>query len=254
MPERRALLRDGAVISVFENSAAMVEAAADEFAALLGPPARERTSVSIALAGGTTPAELYRELAKRSIDRDDERAAWRRVHIWFGDERCVAPEHADSNYRMAREALLDTLQLPAPQVHRIRGELAPDVAARDYAQELRNHFGDKSPHFDLVLLGIGEDGHTASLFPGTSALHERGEWVAANWVAKLGAQRITLTYPALCAAAEVWIFAAGARKAEIVAAVLDGPTDAGVYPVQGVRTNTAPVRWWLDAAAAAKLA
>lgn len=243
MSEPRRLVRDGAEIVVFDDAGALVEAAAREL------EERMRSGFSIALAGGSTPADLYRTIARTSVT-----GAWDHAHVWFGDERCVPPDHADSNYRMARETLLDPLRVPADHVHRMRGELPPPEAARRYADELHAHFGGVLPRFDLVLLGIGEDGHTASLFPGTAALGERTAWVAANWVEKLASHRITLTYPVLRNAAAVWIFAVGGRKAEILAQVLDGSRDPARHPVQGVRLAEQPVRWWLDAAAAAALA
>jgi 6-phosphogluconolactonase len=221
-------------VRVLPDGDAVVEACTREIVAL-----QSGAPFHLALSGGSTPEALYRRLAKESLDR---------VHAWFGDERCVAPDHADSNYGMAMRAW----PLPADRVHRMRGELEPEAAAEQYASELRGVFGDTAlPRFDLVLLGVGEDGHTASLFPATMATAEATKWVTANHVPKLDAWRLTLTFPVLNAAKRVWIVAVGAKKADIVKDVL-GPRDVARWPVQGVQPTSGELVWWLDAAAAAK--
>lgn len=220
-------------LRVFADGDAVVEACAREIVALQGT-----APFHLALSGGSTPEALYRRLASESLDQ---------VHAWFGDERCVAPDHADSNYGMAMRAW----PLPADRVHRMRGELEPDAAAYLYANELRSVFGDFAlPRFDLVLLGVGEDGHTASLFPGTTATHETNKWVVANHVPKLDAWRITLTFPVLNAARRVWVLAVGGKKAPIVKDVL-GDRDVARWPVQGVQPAVGELVWWLDEDAAA---
>jgi 6-phosphogluconolactonase len=222
-------------LRVFANSDAVVETAAREIALL-----QTDATFHLVLAGGSTPEALYRRLASSSFDR---------LHVWFGDERCVAPDHPDSNYGMASRAW--THALPQDRVHRMRGELAPDEAALLYANEMRRVFGDTAwPRFDLVLLGVGEDGHTASLFPGTTATDETEKWVAANHVPKLDAWRLTLTFPVLNAAKRIWIFAVGPKKAEIVRDVL-GARDVARWPVQGVQPTNGEIVWWLDDAAGA---
>jgi len=234
MPDIRVLSDADAVV---EAAARELEAAARELEALPSD-----APFHLALAGGSTPEVLYRRLAKVP-------SAWNRLHVWFGDERCVAPDHPDSNFGMATRAWIGAL--PAERVHRMQGELAPEMAARAYEDELRAAFGDVVwPRFDVVLLGVGEDGHTASLFPGTAATHERARWVAANHVPKLDTWRITLTFPVLNAAQRIWILAVGPRKAEILRDVLGDVRDPARWPVQAVQPTIGELVWWLDEAAA----
>ena len=174
------------------------------------------------------------------------------MHIFFGDERCVPPDDERSNYRMAREALLDRVPVPAPQVHRIPGERAPQSAAADYEQELRRCFpAAPLPAFDLICLGLGDDGHTASLFPGTGALHEQERWVVAQPVAPPGVSRVTLTPPAINAARDVVFLVEGAGKARMLERVLAGPYEPDVLPAQIVRPIGGRLLWLVDAAAGA---
>jgi 6-phosphogluconolactonase len=203
----------------------------------------ERGRFTLALAGGDTPRALYRRLAALPAGTID----WARTVLFFGDERAVPPDHPESNYRMARESLLAPSAIPAEQVHRIMGEAAPQVAAAQYEAVLRAHFADDWPQFDMVLLGLGSDGHTASLFPGTAALDVTDRWVTANHVPALDAWRITLTLPALNQARELLFLVSGAGKADALAAVLAPGSDlpaARVRPVQGRLT------WCIDADAA----
>lgn len=258
MTEPRVLARPGAEVRVFPAGAALIDAAARELGEYARGCVRDRGVFSIALAGGTTPAELYRALA-RCVDaygRSTSAPPWEHTQLWFGDERCVPPAHPDSNYRMAHETLIGPLRLPDDRVHRMRGELAAEEGAEAYEAELRATFelgAGELPRFDLVLLGVGEDGHTASLFPGTAALGVRDRIVAANYVPRLDAHRITLTMPTLCNAARAWVFAVGERKQEILKPVLDGPPAPELYPVQQVQLAGEPVVWWIDEPAAAGL-
>jgi 6-phosphogluconolactonase len=193
------------------------------------------------------------------------RLPWQKIHFFWGDERHVAPDHPDSNYRMAKEAMLDSLEIPAANVHRIHGE-NPDAAAAaaDYETELRTFFPDARPagdagepgarpRFDLVLLGLGPEGHTASLFPGSPALHERERLVVAPWVEKFNTFRITLTPPVLNRAAAVLFLAAGDEKADALHAVLEEVGDADLYPARIVRPEEGDLLWLIDRAAAKKL-
>jgi 6-phosphogluconolactonase len=199
------------------------------------------------LAGGSTPKATYGILARDYAERID----WSRVHVFFGDERNVPPDHEDANYRMAREALLD--HVPIGGVHRMRGELPPDEAAAAYEVELREFFGaEKLPRFDLILLGIGGDGHTASLFPETPALEVHDRWVVANPVPKLDTTRITLTVPVINAARSVVFLAAGEDKAEALKEILEGDADPREYPAKLVQPPGGP-EWMLDRAAAGSL-
>jgi 6-phosphogluconolactonase len=176
---------------------------------------------------------------------------WARVHVFWGDERCVPPDHPESNYRLAREALLDHVPLPPANVHRIPTEQEPVQAAADYEQTLRRFFGPGSvPRFDLVLLGLGTDGHTASLFPGTPAVHEYERWVVAHYVSSLPAWRVTLTPAVLNAADQVTFLVAGEEKAGALKQVLAGPYQPDVLPAQVVRPAGGSLLWLVDDAAA----
>jgi 6-phosphogluconolactonase len=231
---------------------------------------------SVALAGGSTPRRLYETLAAAPFR---EQVPWERVHVFWGDERAVPPEHPGSNYRMARETLLAHVPLPPHNVHRVRGELEPGDAARAYADELRAFFGARWPAFDLVLLGMGDDGHTASLFPGSAMLTTGGsamlttggsamlttggsEALRETTQPVLGvtahyqdrpARRVTLTPPAINAARNVFFLVSGAGKAQTLRAVLEGPYQPDLLPAQIVRPVDGHVLWLVDAAAAADL-
>jgi 6-phosphogluconolactonase len=203
---------------------------------------------SFVLSGGSTPRTLYQLLAS------DYRARipWANVHIFWGDERYVAREDPGSNYRMAREALLDHVPCPAANIHPMLTHFpSPDVAARDYERTLRDQFAGEWPHFDLVLLGMGDDGHTASLFPGSLALAERTRWVVGARAPVEPHVRLTLTLPALTRGAAVHVLVSGAGKADALRHVLEGAGDWIKYPAAGVRLGTASVIWWADREAAA---
>ena len=205
----------------------------------------------LVLSGGSTPRALYEMLAR---EPEQPAVPWRSTDVLFGDERCVPPDSEQSNFRMAREALLRHVPVADDRVHRIRGEDNPDVAAEDYEYRLRALFaGQDVPRFDLLLLGIGTDGHTASLFPETAALDERERWVAANHVGQLDAWRITLTYPALCSARHVLFMITGASKAQVVAEAFgDLPHDTP-HPSERVVPVDGTLEILLDRAAASRL-
>jgi 6-phosphogluconolactonase len=226
-------------IRIFPDVAAIAAAAAEEFVRL-GP-------ATVALAGGTTPRALYELLAARTD------IAWDATHFFFGDERHVPPDHPDSNYRMAEEAMLAHVPVPESNVHRIKTE-NPDAAAAaaDYASELRSVFhlnGGELPRFDLVLLGMGPDGHTASLFPGTDVLNEQQALVAAPWVPKMHSFRVTMTLPVLNNAANVVFMAGGLEKASVLKEVLEENSDPP-FPSQLVRPQDGRLLWMVDRAAA----
>lgn len=215
---------------------------------------RDRGAFSVALAGGSTPKGMYSLLA----DDRKLRAAipWPHVDVFWSDERHVPPDHLDSNYRMAHEAMLSKVPVPQERVHRVRAE-NPDAAAvaAQYEDELRASVptGDGIPRVDLVLLGMGADGHTASLFPGTPAISEQARLVTANWVERLHANRITMTLPLINAARRVMILITGADKAERVREALQ-PTESGPrLPVQLVRPSNGRLVWLLDRGAASLL-
>ncbi|MEE9198953.1 MAG: 6-phosphogluconolactonase [Dehalococcoidia bacterium] len=225
-------------------------ASAEFVAALSETQTRVQGRFTIALSGGSTPRRLYRILASTPYA---EGVAWDRWRVFWGDERCVPPDHRDSNYRMAREALLDHVPVPAGQVHRIRGEASPQVAAEEYEKALLDVFGDSRPAFDLILLGIGEDGHTASLFPGSDALEEEQRLVVANWASHLQAHRITFTLSLINAAATVAFLVTEESKARVLKEVLE-PTPGGpVRPAALVRPTSGVLHWFLTPAAASQL-
>ncbi len=230
-------------------------AAATEFVRLAQASIAARGRFVVALGGGSTPKLLYQLLA---ADPYRGQVDWARVEFFWGDERAVPPEHADSNYGMAKNALLDTLALPAAQIHRMEAERADrDAAAHDYQTELAhicNVVGaGEPPALDLVLLGMGADGHTASMFPHTAALKETKRWVVANHVPKLNADRLTMTGPLLNRAANVLFLVAGADKAPVLVEVLEGPPDHDRLPSQMIQPTQGSLTWLVDQAAAARL-
>jgi 6-phosphogluconolactonase len=238
-------------VHVFDDPEWVAREAAGLFIRLSIEAASARGAFSVALSGGSTPRRVYELLAE-----DDYRAqvSWPGVHLFFGDERTVAPDHPDSNYRMANEALLSRVPIPAENVHRIDGVGDAAAGASKYESELRAFFGDAAwPRFDLVMLGMGDDGHTASLFPGSAALGEQQAWVAANWVEKFQTWRITLTAPAINAARRVLFLVTGAGKAERLREVLKGERDPARLPSQLIRPRDGALEWLVDRAAASKL-
>ncbi|MGE5217029.1 MAG: 6-phosphogluconolactonase [Chloroflexota bacterium] len=208
---------------------------------------------AVALSGGSTPKALYSLLASPAYrDRID----WSRSHLFWGDERCVPPDHPESNFRMVREALLAKIQIPGQNIHRMAGEKEPSEAAADYEGELRNFFAlgpGRLPRIDLILLGLGEDGHTASLFPGTTALNEPDRLVAAPYVEKFKAHRLTLTLPVINDAMQVTFLVAGESKSTIVAEILGSRTHSPTYPAAKVRPADGRLTWLIAADASARL-
>lgn len=247
-------------VRVLPDVAAVQRAAAEEFTQRTEAAVRARAAAFVTLSGGSTPRGLHTLLADPA-EPFRTRVPWARLHVFWGDERPVPPDHPDSNYRMAHDTLLRHVAVPPAQVHRIAGEDPdPARAAERYARELREVFAAPGrleagwPRFDLVILGMGADGHTASLFPGTDAVHEATRLVVALWVAKLGSHRITLTPPVLNAADAVVFLVTGGDKAETLAAVLEGPWQPDVYPSQVIRPRAGAPIWLVDRAAAARLA
>jgi 6-phosphogluconolactonase len=230
---------------LFETPEELAEASARDFAARTQETIDERGRFAVALAGGSTPKATYEVLARDYANELD----WSRVHVFFGDERTVPPDHEDSNYRMAYETLLS--HVPVGSVHRMRGELPPDEAAAAYEEELRAFFGQVDvPGLDLILCGLGEDGHTLSLFPETAALDVNDRWVVANPVLKLGTTRLTLTIPVLNVSRAVTFVVAKESKAEALKEVLEGDADPRVYPAKLVRPESRDLTWMVDRAAA----
>jgi 6-phosphogluconolactonase len=238
----RTVLRSDSVEILHESAAAFFVAAARD-------AIDERGAFMVALAGGSTPKAVYSMLATNSHWRSQ--VPWQQVHFFWGDERHVPPDHQESNFRMAREAMLDRLPIDRAKVWRIKGEY-PDAreAAAEYETRLRAAFATEVPRFDLVLLGMGPDGHTASLFPGTDALHEQQRLAVANRVPQLATERITLTFKTLNHAAEVLFLVHGDDKADALKAVLEGPTRPDEFPAQMIQPSEGRLRWLIDRTAA----
>ena len=200
---------------------------------------------SLVLSGGSTPAPIYAQLAALNTAQIN----WEKVYIFWGDERCVPPANDDSNYKMADETLLSHIPIPPENIYRMKGELPPAEGARDYQAQLEAYFAGSLPKFDTLLLGLGDDGHTASLFPGTPALEETKKWVVENPHPYSSSWRITLTYPLLNAAHQIIFTVAGEKKAEILAHILN-PGNPATYPAQKVRPTSGTLTWVLDQPAA----
>jgi 6-phosphogluconolactonase len=238
-------------VRVFGSPQELFRASAEKFCAVGAGAIQTHGKFSVALSGGSTPRGLHQEL----VTDFSSKLAWHKVFFFWGDERHVPPDSSDSNYRMAKETLLSKLPIPAENIFRIPSELADaKEAAKKYEQTLEKFFRpdqNSFPRFDFILLGMGPDGHTASLFPGTAALEEKDRFVAANWVEKLNTFRITLTYPVLNSAAAVMFLVSGDEKAEMVRRALKEP--AANLPCQRVRPEHGELLWYLDKGAAVKL-
>lgn len=239
-------------LRLFTDVDALNYAAAQRWMQLAESAIAARGKFHVALSGGSTPRALYRRLTNPDFAN---RIAWDRVHVYFGDERAVPPDHPDSNYRMAKEALLEHVPIPPAQIHRIEGERADaQEAAARYAQLLTSRLPLSAQgvvQFDLLLLGIGGDGHIASLFPGTPALHERARLAVAVFVEKLDSWRITITLPVIDHARHAAILVSGAGKAAILSELCRGRRTPP-YPVQLINPQGA-LEWFVDAAAASQL-
>jgi 6-phosphogluconolactonase len=238
-------------VRVLPNAEALFSSGADEFTNAARESVSARGVFRVALSGGNTPRGLY-----ALLPRDPWRAAvsWDRTHLFWGDERHAPPDHPDSNYRMVRETLLSQVPVPADHVHRVHAEM-PDAAAAadDYAKTIQRVFGlgdGQPPRFDLVLLGLGPDGHTASLFPGGDALAERKRLVVATWVEKFRAERITMTLPVFNNAERVVFLVSGGDKAPALRSVLEGPDEPNRFPAQAIRPASGSLLFLADRAAA----
>jgi 6-phosphogluconolactonase len=240
---------------VFETAEQLAVAAAERFVAHAQEAIVDHGLFSVSLAGGKTPKRMYEVLGTKSFR---SRIDWSRIHIFFGDERCVPPDHPESNYRLADDRIISRVKIPPQNVHPINGDGDPIRNAQLYEDELRSFFpGRQWPRLDLVLLGMGEDGHTASLFPGTPALKEQRAWVFANWIDKLKAYRITLTVPAINGAANMMFLVVGVAKAATLARVLNETRDPDPVrdrlPAQLIKPESGSLNWLVDAQAASKL-
>jgi len=237
-------------ILVFETPEGVAREAAERFARYASQAIAEHGLFSVALAGGNTPRRSYELLATTDFMNPID---WSHVHVFFGDERTVPHDHPDSNFRMANEALFTKVPIPSGNIFAINGDGDPIENARTYERELKAFFRDSErPRFDLVLLGLGKDGHTASLFPGTEALHEQESWVVANRIAA-DSIRLTLTAFSLNSAAYVEFLVTGDDKAPALAAVLEGPLDVERYPAQLIQVENGKLSWLVDVKAASRL-
>jgi 6-phosphogluconolactonase len=240
---------------VWPTAEEMAAAAAEEFVSAVNKAVDARGVARVAISGGNSPQATFAMLA----DRDQPyfaRMPWSKLHLFWVDERTVGPEDKDSNYGMTKKAMLDHVPLPAAQVHRMEGELEPEQAAVRYEELIRREFGldrNGSPVFDFIQLGMGDDGHCASLFPHTAAIHELGKIVMANHVPQMNTWRITLTWPVINKAREVSFWIEGAKKPEILREVLLGKYDPESKPSQLIRPESGQLGFLLDADAAANL-
>jgi len=242
-------------LRVFPSLEALSRQAAGRFAELARQRAAKGEAFAAALSGGSTPKRLYELLARPEFSGA---LPWGRIHLFQVDERCVPPDHTESNYRMIRQALLSQAPVPAEHFHRMEAERQDlEDAARRYAAEIARILAPAPgewPRFDLILLGLGPDGHTASLFPESPALAEQRLWVRPNYVEKFKAHRLTLTFPVINAASEVIFLVAGEDKAEALGRVLQPQSEGRSLPAQGVCPQNGRLTWFVDEAAARLLA
>ena len=242
-------------IRIFDSSQELYNEAARVFHQAAAEALYRQGRCSVALSGGSTPLPLYQLLTQ---DPKADQLDWNMIHFFWGDERTVGPDHPDSNFRSAYQALLAPRKIPSQNLHRVRGEEPPQTAAQRYERELIDWFGSTPPQFDLILLGMGADGHTASLFPGTSLVDphrvESLSWVEAVQVPKLDSWRITFTPRLINAASQVLFLVKGADKAPALKAVIEGPDQPATVPAQLVRPEHGNLTWLIDQEAAAELA
>jgi 6-phosphogluconolactonase len=247
-PDGFAQLRESRVaVSVFADRSELMRAAADRVASIAERCIAERGRFDWALSGGKTPEDLYRLLSNPAYA---SRVDWARVHFYWSDERCVPPDHPDSNYRLARESLLDRVQPSEAQVHRLQGEVPPVLESKRYEGVLAANVVSapgtaSTPRFDLILLGMGPDGHTASLFPGAKALKEADRWVVATCIEGRDVARLTFTPTLINAAAHVLFLVAGADKAGALASVLGEPPHEPL-PAGWIRPEAGELEWLVD--------
>ena len=242
-------------IEIVSDSAALSRKAVEMLVSRITEIIPQKQYFSIALSGGSTPKALFSLMVED--DLFNAKIPWDKIHFFWGDERHVPPEHPDSNYGMANEAMLATAQVSSKNIHRVRAE-KPDAGrvAEEYEKELQKFFrltAGQLPVFDFVLLGMGPDGHTASLFPGTKALQERKRLVVANWVEKFQSYRITMTAPVLNNADMVVFLVSGEEKAEILQKVLEGGFQSELLPSQLIQPKSGRLLWLVDRSAASRL-
>lgn len=237
-------------IEIFSRREDLNQSVVEYFIDLARTSIQDHGIFSVALSGGSTPEPVYRTLGlpgkKKQLD-------WKNIHLFWGDERCVPPDHPDSNYRMVKKALLDHIRIPEENVHRVPAEFEPSMAARSYEAALRDFFKGDYPKFDLVLLGMGDDGHTASLFPHSAGLKEEDRWFFENYTPDMDTWRLTLTKNAINAARHIAVLAVGESKADMLVEVLEGGFQPDEKPIQLIEPKNGQMVWFLDQAAAKKL-
>ena len=237
-------------IRIFSSIEEFEQKSAEEIAHLLQAAIRDRGVCHVVLSGGDTPKGIYRRLG---TDPFKHLVDWSRVHVFFSDERCVSPDDPQSNYGMVQRELTTHVGIAPSHIHRIQTEAGAEKAAMEYEEVLRTALGPGQRRFDVVLLGIGSDGHTASLFPSTDAIDEDQRWVRAVYVPRLSSWRVTLTFPAINSGREVFIFASGESKAAIVEQALTAQAPTKEIPVTLVHPRDGLLRWRLEKQAASKL-
>jgi 6-phosphogluconolactonase len=237
-------------IQVYSDAEALSKAAAELFVQLSQAAIARYGRFTVVLSGGSTPKRVH-ELLAQSPHR--EAVDWQNVHVFWGDERCVPMDDERSNAKMAYDTLLNHVPVPPSQIHPMSGTLPPAESAVQYEAILKGYFSEQAPRFDLVFLGMGDDGHTASLFPGTTALKEEARWAIENYVEKVGMYRITLTAPAINWADAIAFMVAGANKAQVLKEVLEGEYQPDVLPSQLIQPANCEVTWLLDESAATQI-
>jgi len=247
----RTLQQSNYEVLICADAAELARESARRFAELAEVFISDVGRFTVALSGGSTPKAMFQILAEKPFA---DSLLWRSIYFFWGDERCVPPDHADSNYRMANETLLSKVPVPRENIFRIPAEDEdPQRAAARYSETLRKFFAEEWPHFDLVFLGMGADGHTASLFPGTAALRVNDRAVVANYVEKFQSWRITLTADAINKARNIIFLVAGEDKAPALKEVIRGPRNSEQYPSQLIAPFYGALLWMIDEAAASLL-
>lgn len=237
-------------LKIYPNFELLIGEAVANFIQLADRSIKQSGFFTVSLSGGTTPESFYRKLADPA---NQEKLAWQGIHLFWGDERPVPPNHPDSNFRMAEAALLSRVPIPDENIHRVPAEMDLQVAALNYEEMLRRFFESDWPRFDLVLLGMGEDGHTASLFPKSAGLSEEKRWFIPNYAPTTGSWRLTLTKNAINHARAIWVLIRGKSKAETLAKVLTGAKHAADYPIQLISPEDGQMVWMVDEDAAMHL-
>jgi 6-phosphogluconolactonase len=238
------------MIRVYNDLEALSQAAAELFTVQSRQASLICGRFSVALSGGETPRRMYELLASSPYR---ERIHWDEVHVFWSDERCVPEDDPRNNARMARQTLLDHVPIPTDHIHPIRCDTSPQQAAIQYEQELKEFFSSQNPDFHLILLGLGKNGHTASLFPHTPVLNEKVKWVSEVYVKEMGMHRITFTAPYINQASQVVFLVSGADKAQVLENVLEGPYQPRQLPAQLIRPAGKHPIWLVDKAASHKL-